>query len=95
MIGGACYATEMLSLQDALFICYKQTPDNAHSVAFTQCSSSPRLIEDETFIDSDIINNLIDYEDEQEEPGMVNMLFKQEKKLADVYGEEVLSVCLY
>ncbi|GFW44608.1 hypothetical protein TNCV_4481531 [Trichonephila clavipes] len=28
--------------------------------------SSPRLIEDETFNDSDIINNLINYEDGQE-----------------------------
>ncbi|GFV34348.1 hypothetical protein TNCV_4023631 [Trichonephila clavipes] len=37
------------------------------SAAFSQRSSSPRLIEDETFNDSDIINNLIDYEDGQEE----------------------------
>ncbi|PRD28389.1 UNVERIFIED_CONTAM: hypothetical protein NCL1_32536 [Trichonephila clavipes] len=44
------------------------TPDNANSVAFSQCSSSPRLIEDETFNDSVIINNLIDYEDGQEKP---------------------------
>ncbi|GFT30144.1 hypothetical protein TNCV_3466271 [Trichonephila clavipes] len=44
-----------------------QSPDNAHSVAFFQRSISPRLIEDETFNDSDIINNLIDYEDGQEE----------------------------
>ncbi|GFU59474.1 hypothetical protein TNCV_3202771 [Trichonephila clavipes] len=36
--------------------------------AFSQRSSSPGLIEDETFKDSDIINNLIDYEDGQEEP---------------------------
>ncbi|PRD19947.1 UNVERIFIED_CONTAM: hypothetical protein NCL1_55980 [Trichonephila clavipes] len=42
--------------------------DNAHSAAFSRRSSSPRLIEDETFNDSDIINNLIDYEDGQEEP---------------------------
>ncbi|GFV01079.1 hypothetical protein TNCV_1010001 [Trichonephila clavipes] len=34
-------------------------------VAFSQRSSSPRLIEDETFNDSDIINNLINYEDGQ------------------------------
>ncbi|GFX43420.1 uncharacterized protein TNCV_4874401 [Trichonephila clavipes] len=52
--------------EDALFICYKQSPDNAHSVAFPQRSSSPRLIEDETFNYSDFINNLIDYEDGQE-----------------------------
>ncbi|GFU70166.1 uncharacterized protein TNCV_5057601 [Trichonephila clavipes] len=57
-----------MTLQDALFICYKQSPDNAHSVTFSQRSSSPRLIEDETFNDSDIMNNLIDYEDGQEEP---------------------------
>ncbi|GFV77126.1 hypothetical protein TNCV_1771381 [Trichonephila clavipes] len=40
--------------------------DNAHSVAFSQRSSNPRLIEDETFNDSDIINNLINYKDGQE-----------------------------
>ncbi|GFX74625.1 uncharacterized protein TNCV_1158411 [Trichonephila clavipes] len=51
-----------------MFICYKQSPDNAYSVAFSQRSSSPRLIEDETFNDIDIINNLIDYEDGKEEP---------------------------
>ncbi|GFW58953.1 uncharacterized protein TNCV_2830591 [Trichonephila clavipes] len=54
--------------QDALFIYYKQYPDNEHSVAFSQLSSSPHLIENETFNDSDIINNLIDYEDGQEGP---------------------------
>ncbi|GFV92575.1 hypothetical protein TNCV_1374261 [Trichonephila clavipes] len=54
------------TLKDALFICYKQSPDNAHSDAFSQRSSSPRLIEDETFNDSDIINSLINYEDGQE-----------------------------
>ncbi|GFU99641.1 uncharacterized protein TNCV_4083621 [Trichonephila clavipes] len=53
-------------LQDVLFICYKQSPDNAHSVASYQRSGSLRLIEDETFNDSDIINNLIGYEDGQE-----------------------------
>ncbi|GFS66784.1 uncharacterized protein TNCV_230041 [Trichonephila clavipes] len=58
----------MKTLQDALFICYKQSPDNAHSVAFSRHSSSSRLIEVETFNDNDIINNLIDYEDGQEEP---------------------------
>ncbi|GFW11639.1 hypothetical protein TNCV_42741 [Trichonephila clavipes] len=41
-------------------------PDNAHSVAFCQRSSSWSLIEDETFNDSDIINNLINCEDGQE-----------------------------
>ncbi|GFW55798.1 uncharacterized protein TNCV_121821 [Trichonephila clavipes] len=44
-----------------------QSPDNAHSVAFSQRSSSPHLIEDETFNDCGIINNLMDYEDGQEE----------------------------
>ncbi|GFT71291.1 uncharacterized protein TNCV_3002681 [Trichonephila clavipes] len=39
-----------------------------YSVAFSQRSSSSRLIEDETFNDSDIINNLMDYEGGQEEP---------------------------
>ncbi|GFV54973.1 uncharacterized protein TNCV_1663401 [Trichonephila clavipes] len=50
------------------FIYCEQPPDNAHSVAFSRRSNSPRLIEDETFNDSDIINNLIDYENGQEEP---------------------------
>ncbi|GFV64592.1 hypothetical protein TNCV_4965731 [Trichonephila clavipes] len=54
------------TFQDALFICYEQSPDKAHSVAFSQRSSSLRLMEDETFNDSDIINNLIDYERGQE-----------------------------
>ncbi|GFX27166.1 hypothetical protein TNCV_440721 [Trichonephila clavipes] len=45
---------------------YVRSPDNAHSVSFSERSGSPRLIEDETFNDSDIINNLIDYEDGQE-----------------------------
>ncbi|GFY11946.1 hypothetical protein TNCV_4974461 [Trichonephila clavipes] len=53
------YASETQTLQDAVFICYKQSSDNTHSVAFTQHASSPRLIEDETFNSSDIINNLI------------------------------------
>ncbi|GFT90995.1 uncharacterized protein TNCV_2008511 [Trichonephila clavipes] len=57
----------MSTVLDALFICYKQSPDNAHSVAFSHRSSSSRLIEDETFNDSDIMNNLIDYEDGREE----------------------------
>ncbi|PRD25805.1 UNVERIFIED_CONTAM: hypothetical protein NCL1_39849 [Trichonephila clavipes] len=44
----------------------KPSPDNEHSVAFSQRFSSPRLIEDETFNDNDIINNLINYEDGRE-----------------------------
>ncbi|GFT19584.1 hypothetical protein TNCV_2534621 [Trichonephila clavipes] len=39
------------------------SPDNAHPFAFPQRSSSPYFIGDETFNDSDIINNLINYED--------------------------------
>ncbi|GFV53322.1 uncharacterized protein TNCV_33591 [Trichonephila clavipes] len=60
---GVRYATAlyMYTLQDALLICYKQSP--THSIAFSQSVNSPRLIED-----SDIINNLTDYEDGQEEP---------------------------
>ncbi|GFU51112.1 hypothetical protein TNCV_2549191 [Trichonephila clavipes] len=56
-------AMYIYTLQDALFICSKQSPYKAGSVAFSQSANSPRLIEDETFNDSDIINNLIDYED--------------------------------
>ncbi|GFU95967.1 hypothetical protein TNCV_253181 [Trichonephila clavipes] len=39
---------------------------NSPSIAFSQRSSSPRLIEDETFNNSDNINNLINYEDGHE-----------------------------
>ncbi|GFW07919.1 uncharacterized protein TNCV_3920521 [Trichonephila clavipes] len=52
------------SRRDALFICYEQSSDNARSIAF----SCLRSIEEETFNDSDIINNLIDCGDGQEEP---------------------------
>ncbi|GFT57193.1 hypothetical protein TNCV_1692031 [Trichonephila clavipes] len=52
--------------QDALFIGYKQSLDRARSIAFSQLASSTRLSEDEAFYVSDIINNLIDYEDGQE-----------------------------
>ncbi|GFS91546.1 beta-scruin [Trichonephila clavipes] len=51
----------------ALFIGYTHSLNNARSIAFSQRSSSTRLIEDEIFNDSDIINNLIDYEDGHEE----------------------------
>ncbi|GFX10349.1 uncharacterized protein TNCV_1867441 [Trichonephila clavipes] len=57
----------MHTLQDALLIGYKQSLDNARSIASSQCTSSAHLIEDETFKDRDIINNLIDYKDGQEE----------------------------
>ncbi|GFV46995.1 hypothetical protein TNCV_3033921 [Trichonephila clavipes] len=56
------------TLQYSLLICYKQTLDNACSVAFSPRANSPRLIEDDAFNDSDIINNLSDYKDGQEEP---------------------------
>ncbi|GFY09647.1 uncharacterized protein TNCV_381421 [Trichonephila clavipes] len=51
------------AFQDALFFCYKQSPNNAHSVAFSEHTKSSRLIEDEIFNDRDIINHLIDYEE--------------------------------
>ncbi|GFV71150.1 HTH_Tnp_Tc3_2 domain-containing protein [Trichonephila clavipes] len=44
-----------------------KTPNNAHSVAFSQHANSPCLIEDKTFNDCGTINNLIDYVDGQEE----------------------------
>ncbi|GFY18640.1 uncharacterized protein TNCV_2398651 [Trichonephila clavipes] len=56
------------TLQDDLFICYKQSPDNARSVAFYQRANGASFIKDETFNGSDIINNLIGYEDGQEGP---------------------------
>ncbi|GFW06175.1 uncharacterized protein TNCV_36511 [Trichonephila clavipes] len=56
------------TLQDALFICYEQSLDDAHPVASSQHTNSPCLIEDLTLNDSDIINNLIDYVEGQEEP---------------------------
>ncbi|GFU25221.1 mariner Mos1 transposase [Trichonephila clavipes] len=46
----------------------RKCPDNARSFAFSQPTNCPRLIEDETFNGGDITNNLIDYEDGQEEP---------------------------
>ncbi|GFW94558.1 uncharacterized protein TNCV_4245991 [Trichonephila clavipes] len=67
VIRGIYYATENVD-EDALFICYEQSSDNAHSIAFSQRSSSPCLIEDETCHDSDIISNLINYQDGQGEP---------------------------
>ncbi|GFU47658.1 uncharacterized protein TNCV_3878491 [Trichonephila clavipes] len=56
------------TLQEALFICYKQSPDNARSVVFSQRANSPRLIEYNTLNECGIINNLIDHADGQEEP---------------------------
>ncbi|GFX89610.1 uncharacterized protein TNCV_73031 [Trichonephila clavipes] len=60
------------ALQDALSIGDKQYLDNARSAAFSQRSSSTHLIEDETSNDSEI-NNLIDYEDGQEEANSLRM----------------------
>ncbi|PRD23992.1 UNVERIFIED_CONTAM: hypothetical protein NCL1_44931 [Trichonephila clavipes] len=67
---GVRYATavHIYTFQDALFICYKQSRDNARSIAFSQCTNSSRFIEDEIFNDSHILNNLIHYEDGQEAP---------------------------
>ncbi|GFY26266.1 uncharacterized protein TNCV_24651 [Trichonephila clavipes] len=68
---GVRYATAIYvyTLQDAVFICCKLSPDNARSVAFSQRVNSPRLTEDETINDSDIVNNLVDYyKDGLEEP---------------------------
>ncbi|GFX98506.1 hypothetical protein TNCV_4002751 [Trichonephila clavipes] len=57
------------TLQDAQLIGYKKSPDSgARFIAFSQSTSSRHLLEDETFNDSYIINNLIDYEDGYEEP---------------------------
>ncbi|GFV32279.1 uncharacterized protein TNCV_1675651 [Trichonephila clavipes] len=56
------------TLQDALFIGYKQSFVNARLIAFSQRTSSTHLIEGDCQYDSDIINNLIIYEDEREEP---------------------------
>ncbi|GFV30327.1 uncharacterized protein TNCV_98021 [Trichonephila clavipes] len=58
----------MHTLHDALFIGYNQSLENAHSIALSQRTSNMPLIQDETFNDNDIINNLIDFEDGQEEP---------------------------
>ncbi|GFT25407.1 uncharacterized protein TNCV_182341 [Trichonephila clavipes] len=59
----------MLSGDYELLLAPFQTPgDGMGEWKDHSCSSSPRLIEDETFNDNDIINNLIDYEDGQEEP---------------------------
>ncbi|GFY21310.1 hypothetical protein TNCV_3993541 [Trichonephila clavipes] len=64
-----------------MFTCYKQSSDNAHSVASSQRSSSLRLFVDETY--SDIINNLIDYEDGQEEPDSLRV----DKNMHGLAGE--------
>ncbi|GFW25782.1 uncharacterized protein TNCV_1310431 [Trichonephila clavipes] len=66
-------ATEMFSINVHIYtsrcsVCYKQSADNARSIAFSQLASSTYLIKDETVNDRDIINNLIDYEDGPEEP---------------------------
>ncbi|GFT33092.1 uncharacterized protein TNCV_1264581, partial [Trichonephila clavipes] len=67
---GVRYAIAMYmhTLQDVLFNSYKQSTDNARSFAFSQRTDSPRLIKNETFNGRDVINNLMDYEDGEEEP---------------------------
>ncbi|GFX87695.1 hypothetical protein TNCV_2465881 [Trichonephila clavipes] len=73
--GGVRYATAMYiyTLPDALFVCYKQSPDNPCSVASSQRASSPRWIEDDTFNGRDIINHWEVYEDGQliDGPGII------------------------
>ncbi|GFT42072.1 hypothetical protein TNCV_1668651 [Trichonephila clavipes] len=59
----AMFSMNVQTFQDALSIRYKQSLDNACSFAFSKRNSSTHLIEGETFNDSDIINNLKDYED--------------------------------
>ncbi|GFU11632.1 uncharacterized protein TNCV_4321031 [Trichonephila clavipes] len=77
-----------ITLQDALFIGYKQSLHNASSIPFSQRTSSTHLIGDVTFNSSDIINNLIDYEDGHEKPdsltadtkyGVIQLSIKSEK----------------
>ncbi|GFU49505.1 hypothetical protein TNCV_1590541 [Trichonephila clavipes] len=55
-----------LIMAAALLIGYRLSLDNAHSIASSQSTSSTHVIEDETFNDKDINNNLIDYDDGQE-----------------------------
>ncbi|GFX18627.1 uncharacterized protein TNCV_3310881 [Trichonephila clavipes] len=55
------------TLEESLFICYKQSNENPLLVAFSQRTHSLNWIEDEAFKDNETINNLIDYEDGQEE----------------------------
>ncbi|GFS74318.1 uncharacterized protein TNCV_3280061 [Trichonephila clavipes] len=59
---------QIIILPGVLFIGYKHSLNNARSIAFYQRTSSTHLLEDETSNGSDIINNLIDYEDGEEEP---------------------------
>ncbi|GFU70800.1 uncharacterized protein TNCV_1851231 [Trichonephila clavipes] len=58
----------MYTLQDALLIGCKHSLDNGRSIAISQRYSSTHLTENETFNDSDNINNLTDYEDGHDEP---------------------------
>ncbi|GFV22349.1 uncharacterized protein TNCV_3924091 [Trichonephila clavipes] len=58
----------------------RQSLDNARSVDFSQLTNSPRLIEDETFNDSDI-NNLIDYEDGQIEKYFLKIYTYSERSM--------------
>ncbi|GFU77560.1 uncharacterized protein TNCV_3499331 [Trichonephila clavipes] len=93
------------TLQDALFIGYRQSLDNARvpllSLSLSQRTSSTHLIEDEIFNDNDIINNWINYEGGQKEPGSlrtdkihagVQLSNKSEKHFlkTDTYSERSL-----
>ncbi|GFW57964.1 hypothetical protein TNCV_1419111 [Trichonephila clavipes] len=63
----------MHAFQDVLFIGYKQSLDNPRSIAFSQRTSNTHLIKDETFNDSNTVNDLKGYENGHEEPGGVNI----------------------
>ncbi|GFV33011.1 hypothetical protein TNCV_2023791 [Trichonephila clavipes] len=53
------------AFQEGQFIGYKQS--FTRSIAFFQRNSSTHFLEDEVFNGRDIINNLVYYEDEQDE----------------------------
>ncbi|GFS76708.1 hypothetical protein TNCV_1622791 [Trichonephila clavipes] len=61
------HITGLTAVSQALATRVLPPPSDA-GFAFSQRSSNQRLIADETFNESDIINNLIYYEDGQEEP---------------------------
>ncbi|PRD23359.1 UNVERIFIED_CONTAM: hypothetical protein NCL1_46560 [Trichonephila clavipes] len=62
------YSKKIASLKNHQEYECNMSLDNARYTDFSQRTSSTHLPEDETFNDSGIINNLIDYEDGQEEP---------------------------
>ncbi|GFX72654.1 hypothetical protein TNCV_4062501 [Trichonephila clavipes] len=58
----------LYTLQESLFICYKQSFYDTRSFAFARHANSARLFEDETVNHNGIIDNLIVHEDGQKEP---------------------------